>query len=146
MEKFEEAEKREADKKRDADEKKKKAIQKKRDADKKKKRVDEKKKKATEKKRNVVEKKRKADATDKKKNTVEKKETRKKEVVDEFPGFIRRPVEPTPSKKDVCIICEENFSKSKEVWLQCNACQRWAHMACTDYNNIGFYMCDLCRQ
>jgi len=43
-----------------------------------------------------------------------------------------------------CIICGEPFanSKSREKWIQCQDCNKWAHEACTDGSR--FFICPNC--
>ncbi len=45
-----------------------------------------------------------------------------------------------------CLICRDSRSASEEEWIQCNPCSGWAHTLCTDYDGVGFYVCDSCRQ
>ena len=39
-----------------------------------------------------------------------------------------------------CLICGEPFSnsRSREVWVQCQACHKWAHRECTSGNQHFF--------
>lgn len=41
-----------------------------------------------------------------------------------------------------CIICRESF---EEDWVQCINCQGWAHVECTDQENIAHFSCDVCK-
>lgn len=44
-----------------------------------------------------------------------------------------------------CLVCTEPFSairKKKEEWIQCQACSKWSHIACTAGN--PFYICHNC--
>lgn len=45
-----------------------------------------------------------------------------------------------------CIFCDEKFtmSKSREMWVQCIACDGWAHEACTS-GARDVYVCDFCK-
>lgn len=45
-----------------------------------------------------------------------------------------------------CRYCNDLFSrsKSKETWLQCQLCQKWAHADCADARKKKF-ICDLCK-
>lgn len=61
---------------------------------------------------------------------------------------------PKPPKENVlpendipCLICNEPYgnSVSKEIWIQCNFCQNWAHKLCTDYVT-GVFICDFCKE
>lgn len=56
------------------------------------------------------------------------------------------PEEPEPTDNVLCLICSEPYSnsKSKEVWIQCNICEQWAHKLCTNYNS-GVFICDFCK-
>ncbi len=112
------------------------------------KRIKEEKKKEKEKQKNKVEKgkkKRKAEDTDR-----SKKKAVRKSATSEFNPTIftrRPPAEPIPEPEAFCLICGDAFSnsRSREKWIQCNMCCKWAHSECTDYNNVGFYVCDDCR-
>lgn len=57
--------------------------------------------------------------------------------------FLRGPPkEPTPAEEEFCLICNEPYSnpRSKDIWIQCNACELWAHKECTTYNDRIFYV------
>lgn len=40
-----------------------------------------------------------------------------------------------------CIVCNET---TDEDWVQCTSCKGWAHVACTDQENLLYYKCDNC--
>ena len=44
-----------------------------------------------------------------------------------------------------CLICGEPFSnsRSREVWVQCQACHKWAHRECTSGNQ--HFLCPNCE-
>lgn len=47
-----------------------------------------------------------------------------------------------------CLYCNDLFSrsKSKESWLQCQICQKWAHADCADVpRKAKKYVCELCE-
>lgn len=52
----------------------------------------------------------------------------------------------TPKKKIwKCPGCHEVYKEPiSEDWIECSKCQPWWHEECTDYINIGEYICDLC--
>ena len=41
-----------------------------------------------------------------------------------------------------CLVCDGNYSNSKDSWLQCTRCKRWAHEKCANRNL--FYVCHNC--
>lgn len=41
-----------------------------------------------------------------------------------------------------CIVCNESYSRSKEVWVECMQCFKWAHEDCTD-GDVA-YICHEC--
>jgi len=61
-----------------------------------------------------------------------------------------KPKQPDTSDEEdwPCLVCCEPFvnSKSKEKWIKCVECGKWAHEDCTDYckGQIA-YVCDNCR-
>ena len=40
-----------------------------------------------------------------------------------------------------CVICKESFD---EDWVQCIECEGWAHVECTDQENMNYFTCDVC--
>ncbi|XP_065639634.1 uncharacterized protein LOC136072355 [Hydra vulgaris] len=44
----------------------------------------------------------------------------------------------------LCIYCFESFSnsRSREQWIQCQVCQKWAHEECTQ--GLQQFICELC--
>ncbi len=58
------------------------------------------------------------------------------------------PGELAPNKEDaVCLFCDEEYRKDERgsLWIQCNACEQWAHSDCTDCERDA-YVCDFCRE
>lgn len=45
-------------------------------------------------------------------------------------------------ENDICLVCEESYSRSNEQWIQCLECLRWAHEECTDGDPA--YICERC--
>lgn len=56
---------------------------------------------------------------------------------------VNRQLDFSQSQEDLteCIICMET---TQEDWVQCTSCKGWAHVACTEQENILFYKCDHC--
>lgn len=70
---------------------------------------------------------------------------RRLSLSDQFlPKFPQKPKEPKKADPEPCLICDSHVSRSRETWLQCNMCSKWAHKDCTSYCGIGFYVCDFC--
>lgn len=47
-----------------------------------------------------------------------------------------------------CLYCNDLFSrsKSKEAWLQCQVCEKWAHAECAGVQKkTKMFTCDLCK-
>ncbi|XP_031328879.1 tigger transposable element-derived protein 6-like [Photinus pyralis] len=42
----------------------------------------------------------------------------------------------------ICLVCCKPYSKSKEDWLQCTDCRKWAHSSCA--NNDPYFICLNC--
>ena len=85
----------------------------------------------------------------KKKLKINAKSTNKKtENIDFKQGlsYLNPPKEESPGQEAKCLECEGLFSNSRprEVWIQCNICQNWAHKLCT-YYKTGIYFCDECK-
>ncbi len=58
--------------------------------------------------------------------------------------FPKKPEELSHDDDYPCLVCGSSVSSSKECWWQCNMCLKWAHGACSEYDCIGFYVCDFC--
>lgn len=46
-----------------------------------------------------------------------------------------------------CFYCGETWSKSKhdDGWLRCSVCKRWAHEACSGYDDLDSdFLCEFC--
>lgn len=44
-----------------------------------------------------------------------------------------------------CLFCGGLYSKSKESWIRCNSCEKWAHYSCAHADdNLIEYVCDNC--
>lgn len=41
-----------------------------------------------------------------------------------------------------CIVCFEHYERSREDWLQCRDCHKWAHSSCA--KNDPFFVCLNC--
>ena len=52
--------------------------------------------------------------------------------------------ESSEEEDSLCLVCMDSFSnsKSREVWVQCRVCSKWAHEDCT--NKDLFYTCHNC--
>ena len=47
-----------------------------------------------------------------------------------------------------CLYCNKLYlwSRSKEFWLQCQLCAKWAHGECADKSSkTKNFICDLCK-
>lgn len=45
--------------------------------------------------------------------------------------------------KNYCIVCNEDYNFSKEVWYMCKVCEGWANESCGHKGVINFY-CQKC--
>lgn len=45
----------------------------------------------------------------------------------------------------LCPGCEETYQDPPtEEWIQCTSCQLWWHEACSNFDGINYFVCDLC--
>ena len=54
--------------------------------------------------------------------------------------------DPSPNEagdNTACIICGGKYHLSKEKWLRCRLCQKWAHKSCGIPGNLYFF-CNNC--
>ena len=50
--------------------------------------------------------------------------------------------EDSDSESWPCLVCGETFSRSRETWVQCQECKKWAHEDCTD--GTAYFLCPNC--
>ena len=60
------------------------------------------------------------------------------------PKVSKSTTEPDSDDEELpCIVCDEAFSRSKEQWVACQECGKWAHADCTPGGN--YYICHNCE-
>lgn len=67
---------------------------------------------------------------------------------DEFSDSDHEPLQKlrksTTNNEDVCCVCKQKFSTSKEDWFKCKVCQKWANEKCGVKGTFNFF-CNLCH-
>ena len=98
-------------------------------------------------KKSPVVKKLKLNEPDKKEKNVVKKAAPKTKLVSKLPIADSDSSEEEDNNDDACLYCNELFSnsKAKEAWIKCVSCNKWAHEACTAYDDVDeVFICDFC--
>ncbi|KAI5718525.1 hypothetical protein M8J77_022569 [Diaphorina citri] len=78
-----------------------------------------------------------------KKNVLKKKELFPKKNKTKLQKIKVEEEEEDGDESCYCLVCWEKFGSTKEKWVQCIKCKKWAHELCTD-GNIVYYKCENC--
>ena len=58
----------------------------------------------------------------------------------------QKPVADSSSDDTRCYVCRMRYAISCEEWINCNLCDRWACLPCTDADSKQIsFICDMCR-